>query len=88
VIQKSRINEKAELNRALFVGLKYCEASGFGPKLQATSNKQQATSNKQQATSNKQQATSACDILSHDNMHCDNIDNLKIYKKVYNYRIN
>jgi len=37
-----------------------------------------------QASSNKQQATSTCDILSHDNMHCDNVDNLKIYKKVYN----
>jgi len=31
-------------------------------------------SNKQQATSNKQQAT------------CGNMDNLKIYKKIYNYK--
>jgi BioD-like phosphotransacetylase family protein len=36
----------------------------------------EATSDKRQATSDKQQAT------------CGNMDNLKIYKKIYNYRIN
>jgi hypothetical protein len=34
----------------------------------------EATSNKQQATSNKRQAT------------CGNMYNLKIYKKIYNYK--
>ena len=38
VIQQSCINEKAELNRVLFVGLKNCESLGAaGPKRQATS---------------------------------------------------
>jgi len=50
------------LSSRLTEQLKYWEASGSGPKRQATSNKQQAP--------------------------CDKMYNLKIYKKVYNYRIN